>query len=472
MDSMHTDRQELLRHLPQVNELAELAAIDYLPPDTPRSVLLEAVRSVVAECRNAILDTGTAPPSPSDLELRTLIPRVILRVEESQEPNLRRVINATGVVLHTNLGRSPLCSAALEAIGSCSSGYCNLEYRLADGQRGSRQEHMEDLITFLTGAEAAMVVNNNAAAVLLVLSALACNGEVVVSRGELVEIGDSFRLPDIMAHSGARLVEVGTTNRTTVADYSAAVGPETSLLMKIHPSNYRIVGYCEDVSLKDLALLGRKHSIPVVEDLGSGSLVDLGPWGLKGEHTVTESILSGADLVTMSGDKLLGGPQCGIITGSAPCVSALKSHPLARAVRLDKISVAALEATLREYLQPTTALKSIPALRMLTEAAESVRRRAQRLKRRLGRDTTSRLQVEIVQETSRAGGGSLPVEGIPTCCLALSHPELDHRAIEERLRKLDPPVIGRLKNDVLLLDMRTVSDEEVMLLSSLLSTLD
>ena len=306
-----------------------------------------------------------------------------------------------------------------------------------------------------------MVVNNNAAAVLLVLTALARGREVVVSRGQLIEIGDSFRLPDIMQVSGAVLVEVGTTNRTRIEDYRNAIGPETALIMKIHPSNFRIVGYSQDVSLHELVELGGQQFIPVVEDLGSGSLVDLGPLGLSGEHTAAESLAGGADLVTFSGDKLLGGPQAGLIVGSREYVDAVRKHPLARALRVDKMTVAALEATLREYLDPEGAWRSVPALKMLSEPKSSVGRRARRLKRRIERAGPANITCRVISEVSRAGGGSLPTGEIPTCCLSVTHTHLSAPALDKVLRDADPAVLPRVKDGTVLLDLRTVGDDEI-----------
>jgi len=436
--------------------------------DFPRAVLLSAARGVLEATREMLLSHSPANITDTELEIEAIQERVLEEAGRIMKPSLRKVINATGVVLHTNLGRAPLSPAAIEAIKEVSEGYSNLEHRLETGERGSRQEHLEPLLCRLTGAGAAMVVNNNAAAVLLALSALAKEREVIVSRGQLVEIGDSFRLPDIMKQSGAVLVEVGTTNRTSLADYGKAIGEETALIMRIHQSNFRIIGYTEDVSLKELVGLGRQYSIPVVEDLGSGSLVKLDAKGLSGEHTVGESIMEGADLVTFSGDKLLGGPQAGIIVGSQEYIEPLRKHPLARALRVDKMTVGALEATLLEYLDPEAVWKKVPVLRMLTEPTESVKRRAARLKRIIDRARPADLEYLVTEDISRAGGGSLPTTEIPTYCLSLSHKRLSAAALEEMLRKSEVSVLGRLKEDRLLLDMRTVTDTEVSLLADII----
>lgn len=459
--------RELLRLIPQVDELAG-RVVSAHGADLPRRVVLDATRRVLERARASILAARDESPSPAGLDMAALAGEVVLEARKELKPRLRKVINATGVILHTNLGRAPVSRAALEAVREVSSGYCNLEYRLDEGVRGTRQEHLESLLCSLTAAEGALVVNNNAAAVLLVVAALARGREVVVSRGQLVEIGDSFRLPDIMGQGGATLVEVGTTNRTRLSDYSSAIGPETAMIMKIHQSNFRIVGYTEDVPLRELVELGEQRFIPVVEDLGSGSLVGLAPVGLAGEHTAAESIAQGADLVTFSGDKLLGGPQAGIIVGSKEYVKAVREHPLARALRVDKMTVAALEATLRDYLDPDRAFSEIPALRMLSEAPEAVRSRANRLKRLLDRSGAVGFDCKVVPEVSRAGGGSLPISEIPTYCLSLTHAKFSGAALEERLRLGDPAVLPRVKDDRILFDLRTVSDGEVPVLAKLI----
>jgi L-seryl-tRNA(Ser) seleniumtransferase len=461
------DRSELLKRIPQVNELIESLGQD-VGPDIPRPVLLSAARSVLEATREMLMSASPESVTGADLEIKTIKERVLEVAGRIMKPSFRKVINATGVVLHTNLGRAPLSPTAIEAVREISNGYSNLEHRVETGERGSRQEHLETLLCRLCGAEAATVVNNNAAAVLLVLSALAREREVIVSRGQLVEIGDSFRLPDIMRQSGAVLVEVGSTNRTCLADYRTAIGPETAFIMRIHQSNFRIIGYTEDVPLVELVDLGKQYSIPVVEDLGSGSLVDFDSKGLSGEHAVGESIKEGADLVTFSGDKLLGGPQAGIIVGSQKYIESLRKHPLARALRVDKMTVGALEATLLEYLDPEGVWKKVPALRMLTEPAESVKRRAARLKRILDRSDPADLGYLVTADVSRAGGGSLPTAEIPTYCLSLSHSRLSTATLEEMLRKANPPVLGRLKEDKLLLDMRTVADAEISVLADIL----
>jgi L-seryl-tRNA(Ser) seleniumtransferase len=458
--------QELLRLIPPVDELLEFIGKEGLAGDLPRKVLLDAARELLEETREAILTGSYERVSGQDFTMELIASMVTQRAWQSVRTRLRKVINATGVVLHTNLGRAPLSWAACEAAREVSEGYCNLEYQLKQGERGSRQEHLERWLCELTYAEAAMVVNNNAAAVLLAVSAIAKGKDVIVSRGELVEIGDSFRLPEIMAQGGARLVEVGTTNRTRLDDYRNVIGPETAALMKIHQSNFRMVGYTEEVSLQELVGLGRQQFLPVICDLGSGSLVDLDQWGLGSEPSLGQSVATGADIITASGDKLLGGPQAGIIVGSRDYVDALRKHPLARAVRVDKMTIAALEATLRIYLDPWRAALEIPALRMLTEDKESVKARARKLKRMVA---VEGLEASIISEVSRAGGGTLPTAELPTFCLALAHAELDAVEMERRLRLADLPVLSRIKDDALLLDLRTVAAEEVTALARVIN---
>lgn len=413
-----------LRDLPSVDELAR-AVGDPLGVD--------AARVVLARAREEI----KAGHEPGDLAARMKEEIASLR-----EPRLRRALNATGVIVHTNLGRAPLADAALERVREVGRGYSNLEYDLTAGSRGSRQDHVAAALRRLTGAEAALVVNNNAAAVLLSLAALAEGREVVVSRGELIEIGDGFRIPDVLARSGARLVEVGTTNRTRASDYEAAVRPETALLLRVHQSNFRIVGFAELPSLDELARVAERHGVPLVDDLGSGVLVDV-----PDEPTVRESLGAGADLVCFSGDKLLGGPQAGIVVGRAELVERLRRHPLQRALRADKLTLAALEGTLGLYLEPGRALREVPVLRMLVEPAASVRTRAERLARLVDGD---------VEETvGRVGGGALPLTELPSFACAVEE------SLAAALRAGEPPVIGVVRDGSLLLDCRTLDDSEV-----------
>jgi L-seryl-tRNA(Ser) seleniumtransferase len=419
-----------LRDLPSVDELA---ADERLAGAGPRPLLLSAVRSALARAREEI----EAGADPGDL-----VGRVESELATARAPRLRRAINATGVIVHTNLGRAPLAREALERVGALAGGYSNLEYDLAEGGRGSRQDHVAPILRRLTGAEAALVVNNNAAAVLLALAALAEEREVLVSRGELIEIGDGFRIPDVLARSGARLREVGTTNRTRAADYERAVGPETALLLRVHQSNFRVVGFTEQPGLAELVRVGRAHGIPVVDDLGSGVLVEL-----EDEPSARDALAAGADLVCFSGDKLLGGPQAGIVVGRAELVERLRRHPLQRALRADKLTLAALEATLALYLEPERAAREIPVLRMLAEPAEAVRSRAERLAGLVG--------GEIEKTVGRVGGGALPLAELPSFACAVEE------ELAARLREADPPIVALVRDGRCLLDCRTIADGEV-----------
>ena len=448
-----------------------LRALDGQPP-APRPRVVEAVRAVLAERRRAVL--AAASPGELDalaLEAPALLPRVRAALAAAGAWRLDRVVNATGVVLHTNLGRAPLGPAALARLALVAARYSNLELDVPTKGRGSRYVHVDELLCRLSGAEASVVVNNNAAAVLLALESLARGREVVVSRGELIEIGGAFRIPDILGRSGARLVEVGTTNRTRLEDYANAVTPETALLLKVHPSNYRVVGFTESVATAELAELGRARGVPVLEDLGSGCFVDLRPWGLPREPTVPETVAAGADVVTFSGDKLLGGPQAGIVVGRRALVERLRKNPLNRALRIDKLTLAALEATLRAYEEPATAVREIPTLRMLSESATVVRRRAGRVLHRVPVAARTALGLAIVAGRSEVGGGALPLAELPTAALALGTAAHPAGALEARLRTGRPPVIGRIAADRLLLDCRTVMDDEVSLLAAALTAL-
>jgi len=457
------EKNELLRLIPRVDELADFAAS---ASGAPREIACEVARSVTNRIRESIVSGRTF--SRQELSLDSLGKLTVRELENLFKPSFKRVINATGVVLHTNLGRAPLSEEALNAIKETSQGYSNLEYRLSTGERGSRQEHLEGIICRLTGSESAFVVNNNAAAVLQVLTALARGREVIVSRGELIEIGDSFRLPDIMLSSGAKLCEVGTTNRTKLSDYREAIGPDTALILKTHMSNYRILGYSEEVSIFELSKLAHEHFIPLVEDLGSGSLIDLTPFGLEGEHTPMASIKAGADIVTFSGDKLLGGPQAGLVVGKAEYINAIRKHPLARALRIDKITVAALEATLREYLNPEKVLIRIPALKMLLDDEKNIEKKAKKLKRILDKEKPEKIQYEVVREFSTAGGGSLPLASLPTWCLKVKHSLHSAYETSRLLRESNPPVIARMKDDSILIDLRCIHEEEISMIADAL----
>jgi L-seryl-tRNA(Ser) seleniumtransferase len=457
------DTQALLRALPKVDRLLEREDVTALAAIHPRVLVTEAVREAIEAVRAEILDGGS--PEVSEDAVAAHAARLVAVKAQS---SLRRVINATGIVVHTNLGRSPLSDAAVAAVAEVARGYSTLEYDLATGERGSRHAHVEELICRLTGAEAAMAVNNNAAAVLLGLAGLARGREAIVSRGQLVEIGGSFRVPDVMRESGATMVEVGTTNKTHLRDYDNAITPATGLLLKVHTSNYRVVGFTEEVSLVDLVLLAGTRGVRVMEDQGSGVLVDLRTWGLPHEPTVAESVAAGADLVTASGDKLLGGPQAGILAGKAEVIAALKKHPLARAVRLDKMTLAALETTLRLYLDPERAIREIPTLRMLAAPASEMAERAVRLADAIAKACGDAYLTGTAEDVSRAGGGALPMADIPTVVAALLPQRMSVTELEARLRCAQTPIVARIKDGRLLLDPRTLTaSEEAEVVSTL-----
>jgi L-seryl-tRNA(Ser) seleniumtransferase len=419
-------------------KLSELPSVDELLRDprlaaSPHGLAVEAARAVLGRAREEIR-AGGEPGDLADLVAREIAAAHAFR--------LRSAVNATGVIAHTNLGRAPLPAAALERVNEVGHGYSNLEYDLAEGRRGSRQEHVAGILRRLTGAEAALVVNNNAAAVLLALAALAEGREVLVSRGELIEIGDGFRIPEVLARSGARLVEVGTTNRTRAADYEEAAGPETAVLLRVHQSNFRVLGFVDRPSLPELAAVAATRELALVDDLGSGALVALGD-----EPQARESLAAGADVVCFSGDKLLGGPQAGIVVGRADLVERLRRHPLQRALRADKLTLAALEGTLTLYLDPDRARREIPVLRMLDETADTVRARADRLASAVG--------GEVEETLARMGGGALPLAELPSFACAVEE------ELAAPLRLGEPPVVGVVRDGRLLLDCRTVADDEV-----------
>jgi L-seryl-tRNA(Ser) seleniumtransferase len=461
--------QEALRALPSVDAL--LTSLEGHPAlrQIPRRRLTESVRAVLARERQRVLEAGSgaavAPPDPEALGRR-----VVAALSQAGAFSLAPVINATGVVLHTNLGRALLSPLARERLLSAASAYSNLEMDIARKERGSRYSHVEGLLQRLTGAQGSLVVNNCAAAVLLALETLARGKEVIVSRGELIEIGGEFRIPDIMRRSGAILREVGTTNRTHLRDYAGAIGPETALILKVHASNYRVVGFTAEVSSRELVELGRARSVPVMEDLGSGCLVDLTRHGFPHEPTAQEVVAAGVDLVSFSGDKLLGGPQAGIVVGRADLVDRLARNPLNRALRIDKFTIAALEGTLYAY-EAGTALESIPTLRMLMESLPSVRARARRLLRRLSAETRQRLGAAVIETRSQVGGGALPTVELPTAALAIGTATRPARALDEALRAARPPVLGRLLDDRLLLDCRTVLPSDLAALAAALGSI-
>ncbi len=456
------DKQRLLRRLPAVDKLLEATG---MPPEIPRRVLTAAIRHILDDLRNRIVsDAGDM--DEGQLEVQTLAGKALEAARAALAPRLKRTINATGVVVHTNLGRSRLAEKAIEKVVEAARHYSNLEFDLKLGKRGSRYSIVEELLCELSGAEAALVVNNNAGAVLLCLETLARGKEVVISRGELVEIGGSFRIPDVMAKSGALLKEVGTTNRTHPADYRRAIDENTGLLLKAHTSNYAVVGFTSSVSLAELVKIGAECRIPVMEDLGSGSFVDLSRYGLMKEPTVQESVASGADLVTFSGDKLLGGPQAGLIVGRKDLVAMIKANPLARALRIDKMTLAALEATFQLYRDIDTAVRQIPTLAALTSSLPEVEAKALQLARAFEKLGRPDLEIEVTDLDSRAGGGSLPLMAIRSKGVAIRHGAMSVNQIESGLRHARPPVIGRIENDRFIFDARTIGLDEIDLIAA------
>jgi L-seryl-tRNA(Ser) seleniumtransferase len=458
------DRAAALRSLPSVDELVRRLAAEPALAGISRARLTATVRDTLEAERRRVMGEGQAP-----IDADTLVARLVAVTRQAGLFSLRPVINATGVVLHTNLGRALLSDLARERVTAVAGAYSNLEMDLASKERGSRYSHVEALLSRLTGGEDALVVNNNAAAVLLALETLAHGREVIVSRGELIEIGGEFRIPDIMLRSGAVLREVGATNRTHLRDYADAIGPNTALLLKVHTSNYRVVGFTADVSSRELTELGRERGIPVMEDLGSGSLIDLRPWGFPYEPTVPEVVASGVDLVSFSGDKLLGGPQAGIVVGKRAIVARLKKNPWNRALRIDKFTIAALEATLHAY-DTGAAREAIPTLRLLTEPLSAVRARARRVLRALGPETARRLAARVVEAQAQVGGGALPTVELPSAGVALGASDEVARALDAALRTGDPPVVGRLVDDRLFLDCRTVLPAQVAALARAIVT--
>ena len=446
----------LYREIPKVDVLLEKEAIKSLIETYSYETVIEAVRSAQADLRQAI--KACQSMAEGEEMIASLLPRIEERVRKMHTPNMTNVVNATGTILHTNLGRSPISRAHMAHVAAIATGYSNLEYNLSAGQRGERYAHFEELLCKITGAEAAMAVNNNAAAVMLVLNTMGCGGEVIVSRGELVEIGGKFRVPDVMAASGASLVEVGTTNKTHFTDYETAVTEDTKALLKVHTSNYRIVGFTDTVSIEELSELSKKHDLPLIEDIGSGVLVDLSKYGLTYEPTVQASIKKGADVVCFSGDKLLGGPQAGIIVGKKKYIDAMKKNQLTRALRIDKFTAATLEVVLMEYLSEEKAVQNLPVLKMMTEPYEAVKKRADRLKAALRRAKVD-ADIKVIETEAQIGGGSLPLERIKSAAVSIKPRHITTAELERRMRHLEVPIIGQMRMDQVILDLRTVDAE-------------
>jgi L-seryl-tRNA(Ser) seleniumtransferase len=467
---LNQQQKEALRNLPAVDRVLELSKSDPFFEEVPRSVLIRSIRSVLDNRRRQIIEQD-----PAQIDELLADAAVVTGVKDlarqAQSLNLRATVNATGIVIHTNLGRSLLAETAIEHLCAVGRRYSNLEFDLDKGRRGSRYANVEDLICELSGAESAIAVNNNAGAVLLALETMAAGKKVIVSRGELVEIGGSFRIPDVMAKSGGILCEVGTTNRTHLRDYENAVDEQTALLLKVHKSNYSVVGFSAEVSLKDLVALGRKHRVPVMEDLGSGTFVDFSRYGLLKEPTVQESVSAGVDIITFSGDKLLGGPQAGLVVGKKACIDRIKKNPITRALRIDKLTLAALESTLRLYRDEEKAVQAIPTLRMMLQPIATLSEKAGRLKKMLESTGHKRLTVASLDLVSRPGGGSLPLLELPSKGLGVKIDGLSANAIEKSLRLNSPPIIGRIEDDLYTMDMRTLQDDELETIRSAIETL-
>lgn len=452
------EQKMLLTALPSVDEVLKSAEGAQWLTGYPRRSVLQGIREVLQRERDRIRAGDSAAFDSAELRAE-----IDARIQKLCAYSLRKTINATGVVVHTNLGRSVLSESVLQHVARIASGYSNLEYDLEHGRRGKRYSHVQRLINDITGAEASLIVNNNAAAVFVCLFALAKGREVIVSRGELVEIGGSFRVPDVMSSSGAVLREVGTTNKTHVYDYENAMNEKTALLMKVHQSNFRMVGFTETPSVERLAALGRKHGVPVMFDLGSGSLVDMKPYGVHIEPTVQEILKAGADLVTFSGDKLLGGPQGGVIVGKKELIDIIAKNQLMRAVRVDKMTLAAFEATLHLYLDEERAKREIPTLRMLFMKPEEIRKRAQKIAARLRKAACAgAAEISIVKDASQSGGGALSEILFDTYAVAIRPKSQTVNALEAKLRKQKPPIIVRIKDDAVLLDARTILDVDVL----------
>ncbi|MGL5634027.1 MAG: L-seryl-tRNA(Sec) selenium transferase [Sarcina sp.] len=445
-------KKDLLRGLPKVDPLLETERIKNLIKEFTREQVKIAIREAIDFYRINILNDKIITPIKED----DVILKVLKILDNKFDSSLKRVINGTGIVIHTNLGRSVLSDNAVSAIANVASNYSNLEYDLDKGKRGSRYSHIEGILKQLVGSEGAVVVNNNAAAVMLVLNEITKSKEAIISRGELVEIGGSFRIPDVMEYSGAILREVGATNRTHLEDYEKAINENTGVLLKVHSSNFKIIGFTKEVSSKELATLGNKYNVPTYEDLGSGTLINFD--GIfKEEKTVKDSVEAGIDIVSFSGDKMLGGPQAGIIVGKKEYIDKIKKNPLIRALRVDKFTLAGLEATLMEYLKRDKVVEIVPTLRMISESKENIRIRAEHLASELKK---THFNIEIKEDYSFVGGGAMPQESIKTFVIEISNDNISAIDVEKSLRKNDIPIIGRIKNEKYLLDLRTIREEE------------
>lgn len=457
------NKQNLLRGIPKIDELLLDEQLIFFMETTPRAVVVDAAREIIDGLRKEILaETRDSIPDKNEL-----ISEICSRITGKKKHNLRTLVNATGVVLHTNLGRSNLCKTAVESVMAVADSYSNLEYDVKKGARGSRHDHVEKIITEITGAEAAMVVNNNAAATMICLSAMAYGKEVITSRGELVEIGGSFRIPDIMEQSGAHLKEVGTTNKTKPSDYRNAYDPEkTGAFMKVHTSNYRILGFTQEVSLKEMVALGKEYNLPVIYDMGSGLMTDLSRYGVD-EPTVIDALNDGADVVLFSGDKLLGGPQGGVLIGKKEYINKMKKHPLARAFRVDKMTLAAMEATFFEYLDMDTAKKNIPVLQMITYTEDELIAKANKLIDAINAKTDV-YELAIEPCNDQIGGGSAPTVKLHGQAVSVATDAISAERLERLMRKAEVPVIVRVAHDQVLFSVRTIKESEMNLVADAL----
>jgi len=447
-------KKELLRKLPKIDELLKEEAVQKSLKNNSRVLVVESLRETIDKYREDILKENI-----EDFELQDILEDFKVHLEKKTMSKLRKVINATGTIIHTNLGRSLLSTEAVESVVKVADSYNNLEYDVEKGARGSRYSHVEEIITKVTGAEAAMVVNNNAAAVMLVLNTLCKDKEAIVSRGQLVEIGGSFRIPDVMTFSGASLVEVGTTNRTHLYDYENNITENTGVLLKVHTSNFKILGFTEEVSVEEMVELGKKSNLPVVEDIGSGVLVDFAKYGFTYEATVQESVKKGVDVITFSGDKMLGGPQAGIIVGKKKFIDQMKKNQLTRALRIDKMTLAALEATLKHYLDEEEAVKKIPTLNMILSPKEEIKKKTQKLKKKLQMSVDS-FKFSLHEDFAMVGGGSMPTERIESYVIKVTSDSFTPEQIEYQLRMYKYPIIIRIYNGEVILDGRTISEKD------------
>lgn len=457
-------KKEMLRGIPKVDEILNKEPLFKLSETHGAAVVKEAAREVLDELREKILaldeekDEKKSKALEKAMDIEAVVKEVVLRMTEDSQNNLRPVINATGTILHTNLGRAPLCKDAVANVAKVSTGYSNLEYNVEEGKRGSRHDIVGELVAELTGAEDAMVVNNNAAATMIVLASMGAGKEIIVSRGELVEIGGAFRIPDIMEQSGATLKEIGCTNKTKVSDYDDAINEETGALMKVHKSNYDICGFTEEASLEDLVELGKKKKLPVIYDMGNGLMLDMSQYGLN-EPNVPASLKTGIDVILFSGDKLLGGPQAGIIAGKKKYIKAMKKHPLARAMRVDKMTFAALEETLKKYRDEKLAKRDIPILNMISVSEKDLKEKAEKLANEI-RAKNSKLFIDVVEVEDQIGGGSAPMVRLPGWAVSVKEGTKSVKATEKKLRKANPPIVARIHENQLLLSARTLMEED------------